>query len=191
MNVPDSLFILALNNYTRVFDDGKTLRLEWSPSGLKVCRNTCKATLVLKDVEPIRLPEGSVIEWNQFVRGKRYSLLQDGQKNCELRVFDHDSKAWLDSTADGTTPDIMRQTALALEEVYGKSISVEELNRCLEIAKTALPTGVDDELKQRIIDRWVLRQKRVAAEMFTNQQSTVEELSISYWMFKHNITIVH
>ncbi len=183
MNVPDSLFILALHNYTRVFDDGKTLRLEWSPTGLKVSKNTCEAKLVLRDVEPIQLPEGSVVDWNQFIREEWYGLLQNGERSCKLRVFDHDSNAWLETPATGATPDIMKQTALALEEVYGGATTVEELKKCFAKVEAALPVDVDDDLRQSVMERWHRKLLETAAATFANGNSTEQELNKAYEVF--------
>ncbi len=182
MIVPDSKFIIDVNNYTRVFDDGDTLRLEWSPSGLKVCRNTCEAKLVLRDVEPIQLPEGFVVDWNQFVRGRSYSF-QSGKGEYELRVFDHDSNAWLETPATGATPDIMKQTALALEEVYGGATTVEELKKCLAKVEAALPVDVDDDLRQSVMERWQRKLRETAAATFANGNSTEQELNKAYEVF--------
>lgn len=184
MTIPDILFFIELNHYTRVFDDRKTLRLEWNRDGMKVCRNTDSATIICPGGKTISLMENVVIEWSKFEREKSYHICQNDVKGCEFRVFDENSNEWLKYTDGESTVEIMKQTMLALEDIYGNTHSMEEINYCLNTAEIKIPIGVDDDLRQIIINRWRLRLKRTAAEIFTNQYSTKNELNMAYVILK-------
>lgn len=184
MTVPDILFFIEINRYTRVFDDRKTLRLEWNYDGLKVCKNTEGATILCPDGKTISLMENVVIEWSKFEREKSYHICQNDIKGCEFRVFDENSNEWLKYTNGESTVEIMKQTILALEDIYGNTQSMEEITECLNSVAIKIPSGVNDDLRQIIINRWRLRLKRIAAEVFTNRYSTKNELNMAYYILK-------
>jgi hypothetical protein len=77
----------------------------------------------------------------------------------------------------------MKQTALALEEVYGGATTVEELKKCFAKVEAALPVDVDDDLRQSVMERWHRKLLETAAATFANGNSTEQELNKAYEVF--------
>jgi hypothetical protein len=184
MTTPDILFIITLHNYTRVFDDGRSLRLEWSREGLKVCKNTGSAIVKCPANTQIPLSEESVIGWNTFDRGQSYRVFQDNVVVCEFRVFDHDDSEWLEFTNGEATLEIMTQWALALESLYGSLTSVEKLRECITKVETVFPINEDDTFRQLLLKRWRRKLREVSAAAFSSQHSTKEQIRIAFETLK-------
>lgn len=175
--------VFNLENFPRIFNKG-SLTIEWTINGVKVIGHDITIKETNNKKETFEIKDGDVVAWEKLSCESEFEFIPEpGCGIVTFKVQKKNAEKWLKKENLITTPDIMKQTALALEEVYGGATTVEELKKCLAKVEAVLPVDVDDNLRQSVMERWQRKLRETAAATFANGNSTEQELNKAYEVF--------
>lgn len=189
MEIHDLIFLIPdKTEVSRVWDSPE-IKLEWCLAGLKVCRSKDGAILKVANGKEISLKEDEIIPWNELIQGRArteiFPVEVEGKEICSCRFFYYTKKEWLDKKgcivdSDNTSPEIMRQAVLILDDMYFTAVEkgskrLVKVKELAERAKELCPEGVDDRLRSQVLDLWKQRVRNAAVDDFLDSNVPEED----------------
>lgn len=145
------------NSDPRRINDGE-YHVEWHRQGIQFVRCP-KGVIRTKntniDVAPVA--SGTFVPLEKFENNAYYNVVPDeGQVRCHFRIRYRDYEKWLENNnlPNNVNLEVLLQIAEIYEQRWADHPTLEESQSCMESLKRELPTGVEEDARNSILEVW-------------------------------------
>ena len=145
------------NSDPRRINDGE-YHVEWHRKGIQFVR--CPKGVIRKKGSTdavAHVASGTIVPLEQFANNDYYDIVpDDGPVQRHFRIRYRDYEKWLEknSIPNNVNMEVLLQIAEIYEHRWADHPTLEETKACMENLRQELPSGVDDDTRNSILEVW-------------------------------------